>query len=305
MREEYTHDQPLAHQSHSSGLLQQSNDSEHASFGQASSHADTRNKVEEHSKLKMSIKAFQKLHPKEGVVQGEDANRVLTKLANIFKSTSNHVSSIQSGGEKARDGFENISPQGMKLLRNIVKSSHSIDINNRRELYCHSSNKRLALITSTATAFEAVRRGKLIQKRSKRVINVQGHEISIILVERSTSYAPHTQSRRTLQGRKIETIAKARIVQTSGGQPVIMAYIHYRQGPDGLQTLNPVISIGRSLPDDSLLFVVVKHGRVDLLRELLAIRRFTLRDRDTHGTPLLHVRDWSTSYNNIFLITSN
>lgn len=81
------------------------------------------------------------------------------------------------------------------------------------------------------------------------------------------------------------------ISQTSGKQAFVTAYIHYRQGPDGLHTLNPVISVGKTLPRNSLVFTIVESGDVDQLRRLLAERQSTLRDRDTNGTPLLHVRD--------------
>lgn len=142
-----------------------------------------------------------------------------------------------------------------------------------------------------AARFEAVGHGRLTQKRSMQVVNIQGHEIRIMLVERSVSPAAHGQRWRAARDKRTETIAKVQIAQTSGERAVVTAYIHYIQGPDGLQTLNPVISVGKILPCDSEVFTVVRNGDVDKLRHLLAERRCTLRDRDANGTPYLHVRD--------------
>lgn len=55
--------------------------------------------------------------------------------------------------------------------------------------------------------------------------------------------------------------------------------------------MNPIISVGRILPDDSPLFAIVKGGDVDELKHLLLQRQCTLRDRNSSGTPLLHVRN--------------
>jgi hypothetical protein len=144
---------------------------------------------------------------------------------------------------------------------------------------------------ASAAKFKAGGHGRITQKCSMQVVNIQGHEIRIMLVERSSSPAPHSQGWRPVRDRRTETIAKVRITQTSGQQAVVTAYIHYIQGPDGLQTMNPIISVGKTLPRDSLVFTVVRNGDVDQLRRLLGERRFTLRDRDINGTPLLHVRD--------------
>jgi hypothetical protein len=126
-----------------------------------------------------------------------------------------------------------------------------------------------------------------------QVVNIQGHEIRIMLLERETFPVSRGQSWRAIRERTTETIAKIRITETSGQQAVVMAYIHYSQGPGGLQTLNPVISVGKTLPFDSPVFNIVESGDVDQLRRLLAERQCTLRDRDINGTPLLHVRNCS------------
>jgi hypothetical protein len=157
----------------------------------------------------------------------------------------------------------------------------------------------------TASRFEAAGHRRLIQRRSMTTANIQGHEISIMLLERSTSDASHNRSRPAVHEKRTETIAKARISQDAGEQTVIMAYIHYWKGPDGTHILNPVISVGKTLPDDSVVFEIVKNGDVDRLRRLLAESQVTLRDGDTYVTPSLHVRYCSIPCNNLSLTISN
>ncbi|KAH7088968.1 hypothetical protein FB567DRAFT_591081 [Paraphoma chrysanthemicola] len=262
----------LATQGQATGLSQPSHKSQHDTLGQAMLSLDVAQKAENHSLLKISIKMFQKLYLKEGIVPGDAAGRFASKLASILKSVSlqqDHISSVQLGRDvEVLKRYDRISPRDLKRLRNIIKSSHTVSVND------------------DAARFGAVGDGRLTQKRSMQVANIQGHEIRIMLVERSS--APHGQRWRAARHRKTETIAKVRITQTFGERAFITAYIHYIQGPDGLQTLNPVISVGRTLPLDSLIFEVVEDGDVDQLRHLLAERRFSLRDRDTNGTPLLH-----------------
>lgn len=79
------------------------------------------------------MKKFQKLDLREGILQNEGANRFIKILANILKSVSvqqNHVSSVHlDGSVDFLEGYENISPQDIKRLRNMVKSSHSVCLN--------------------------------------------------------------------------------------------------------------------------------------------------------------------------------
>ncbi|KAH7068946.1 hypothetical protein BKA63DRAFT_98278 [Paraphoma chrysanthemicola] len=264
----------LATRGRANGLSQPSHNSQHASLGQAMRGLDIAQKAESHSLLKIGIKMFQKLYLKEGIVPGDAAGRFASKLASILKSISvkkDHISSIQFDGEvEVLEGYNRISPQDLKRLRNIIKSSQSVCVND------------------DSARFGAIGHGRLTQKRSMQVVNIQGHEIRIMLLERSSSPAPHGQRWRALCHRRTETIAKVRITQTFGERAFITAYIHYIQGPDGLQALNPVISVGRTLPRDSLVFQVVRNGDVDQLRHLLAEHQFSLKDRDINGTPLLH-----------------
>jgi hypothetical protein len=121
------------------------------------------------------------------------------------------------------------------------------------------------------------------------------------IIERRFSDAEQSRSRLAVNHTSFDTIVKVRITQASTGEAAIMAYIHYKQGLEGLQVLNPVISIGMTLPNSSLVFTTVMSGDVDRLKRLLAGRQCTLRDRDEYGTPLLHVRHLPIPHRNLFL----
>jgi hypothetical protein len=70
---------------------------------------------------------------------------------------------------------------------------------------------------------------------------------------------------------------------------VLTAYFNQTQLSTGFSVLNPTIIVGKTLPDDSVVFRVVRAGDVKQLQSLLYRRECTLRDKDTSGTPLLHV----------------
>ena len=129
----------LAPEGQPSRLSHRSNSPQHTSLGQAMQGLDVAQKAESHSSLKTSIKTFQKLHLKEGTVLGDAAGRFVRKLASILKSVpvqQDHNSSVQlDGGIEVLKGFNNISPQDLKRLRNIIKSSHSVCVNDSRMLH--------------------------------------------------------------------------------------------------------------------------------------------------------------------------
>lgn len=54
-------------------------------------------------------------------------------------------------------------------------------------------------------------------------------------------------------------------------------------------SMNPFVSIGKILPIDSPIFSLVREGDVEGLQALISQGQATLRDRDSFGTPLIHV----------------
>lgn len=119
---------------------------------------------------------------------------------------------------------------------------------------------------------------------------MQEYKITIALNERSALNPHDSQSRLTNQSDNVETVTRVQVKQRSNPSAIVTAYLHHVQGPAGFHSLNPVISVGRILPDDSAIFTIVSCGDVNQLKRLLMERQCTLRDRDSGGTPLLHVR---------------
>jgi hypothetical protein len=67
--------------------------------------------------------------------------------------------------------------------------------------------------------------------------------------------------------------------------------VNFRQRtmPDRCLSLCPSISVGMTLPDDSLIFKLVANGDLDGLQSMLCQGNASLRDCNSAGTPLLHV----------------
>lgn len=65
--------------------------------------------------------------------------------------------------------------------------------------------------------------------------------------------------------------------------------LHQRAIANGYLSLCPSISVGMILPDDSPIFGIVRCGDMDGLLSLLSQGKASLRDRNSFGTPLLHV----------------
>ena len=133
VRADYMHSMFLAPQGQANGLPQPSDNPQSASLGQAMQGLDVAQKAESSSLRKISIKTFQKLHLEEGIVSGDAAGRFINKLASILKSVSvqqDHISSVHlDGGVEVLEGFNSISPQDVKRLRNMIKSSQSVCVN--------------------------------------------------------------------------------------------------------------------------------------------------------------------------------
>jgi len=72
---------------------------------------------------------------------------------------------------------------------------------------------------------------------------------------------------------------------------MISASIQQGEFSTGSISVMPNLSANPILPVDSLIFTVVKQGRMEEFMQLLQEGRASVRDRDEHGTPLLHVSE--------------
>lgn len=84
---------------------------------------------------------------------------------------------------------------------------------------------------------------------------------------------------------------RVKIFERCESTVVLTAYLRHVKLHNGFSAISPAISVGKILRNDSPIFTIVKRGDVNELKRLLMRREGTLRDRDSRGTPLLHVRD--------------
>ncbi len=72
-------------------------------------------------------------------------------------------------------------------------------------------------------------------------------------------------------------------------QANVTVNFHQRLLADGYFSLYPSISVGMTLPRDSPIFNIVQNGDLNALQSMLSQGKASLRDRNSDGTPLLHV----------------
>lgn len=133
-----------------------------------------------------------------------------------------------------------------------------------------------------------------MQKHKSKTITAREYNVIVEHSQRTFTNFHGDQSQDVGRSSTVENTTRVKVIEHSEYPTVLVAYLRHVQTHNGFSTLNPVISIGKMLPDDSLLFAIVTNGDVDGLKRLLQERQCTLKDRDSFGTPLLHVRDVDT-----------
>ncbi|CAO2648891.1 Nn.00g098400.m01.CDS01 [Neocucurbitaria sp. VM-36] len=237
------------------------------------SETETRNEKEK--QLKESIQRLQTLAlQKEGNVHGEEAESLVTDLEYILKAISIPEDNEHVTAQKRRyeeySAAESISIREVKRLCSMVALSHSIDFNAG-----HPRSKPCP-------------RTKVSQKHRIEQVTAQEYDVTVALTRRTFSEPQDDNDQSMCQASKVETIAKLKVIEKSKYPTMLVAYLCHIQVQNGFSSLNPVISIGKMLPNDSPLFDIVMRGDVDELKRLLLQRQCTLWDRDSYGTPLLH-----------------
>ncbi|KAF2786022.1 ankyrin [Melanomma pulvis-pyrius CBS 109.77] len=242
----------LALQDQISGLSNSSTGSRNASQSASTHSSEDDERAGKESELKRSIESLQSLaSQKEGNVHGEQAESIITDLEYILKIVS------------ASADNRHITPP----KRNFEAFSATEDIDPRSK---------------------PVANGKVSQKRKTKIVTAREYDVIVELSQRTFSDSNGDQNQDTDRSSMIETITRVKVLENSEYPTMLVAYLRHVQAHNGFSTLNPVISIGKILPDDSSLFAIVSHGDVDGLKRLLLQRQCTLRDRDSFGTPLLH-----------------
>lgn len=121
-------------------------------------------------------------------------------------------------------------------------------------------------------------------------MQTQKYSITVEVNERMVSKFQKGPGQHAHQPFTVETITRVKVIDHAKSPKTLMAYLRRVEGHSGFFSVHPSISVGKTLPKDSPILGIVMDGDVDQLKRLLAQRKCTLRDRDSFGTPLLHVR---------------
>jgi hypothetical protein len=229
--------------------------------------------MEKSFELMESIENLQAIVSQEGTVHDEEAEPLINDLECILSSVerSDHSFTLSSKRKLEEiDAGQDISSREIKRLRGLISLANSISLN------------------VGAPRSEQDKTGRIVQKRKVKELITKRYEITIGLNERMFLAMHDSQAERTVSPDTTESITRIKVHKRSKAPTVLMAYLCYIEDQAGMQFLNPVISIGKIIPDNSELFTIVQDGIVDQLKDLLDRRQCTLRDRDTFGTPLLH-----------------
>ena len=249
--------------------------------------------TDQNSALKDNIQRLCELATQsEGTSRYEEAEIILSVLASLLNEVSESCERdglCLSGKRKAGTAFEGeaITPREIKRLCSLVTAAHCVDVNQGgRVLHSPWSEDFKFPLTQLWTAHQPplFTDGRIVQKHKNKEIARPTYKTTITIAEK------RFQSFGGTQPHAIEYSAKIKAFLEHQQSPIVLvAHIRQSQLLSGFSSLNPAISIGRSLPDDSPIFEYVRQGDVEQLQRLLTRREGTLRDRDSRGTPLLHV----------------
>lgn len=253
-------------------------------------HTNSTNHPTEKSMLADSIQRLCQLVMKDsGTIRHKEAEAIINDVATILNSASEHTGTFTSGKKRMRElNDEDISEPEMKRLCNLLTISHSVDINQGRKLYYFRIFKDQIVSPISTARRTSFTNGKVIQKHKSKENEIEGCKTIVRVTEKKFMDMENGQRMDELQTTIITAKIKA-FLQHSELPAVLVAHLHRTLLPCGFSSINPVISIGKMLPDDSPIFSIVRTGNVEEIQRLISQRECTLRDRDSYGTPLLHV----------------
>jgi hypothetical protein len=121
------------------------------------------------------------------------------------------------------------------------------------------------------------------------------YQASMTLTKRqfcSTDIEPTAETRPD----RTELIARLKaLIKHDGDEAILFARIEQIRSRNGIASPFPFISIGKTLPDSHPVFRTVRLGDLKALQTMISQGLITLRERDSWGTPLLHVRQFQIS----------
>ena len=233
----------------------------------------------------------------EGTLHEEEANAIIDELVLLMQNISKEQTLEDRSQPKARkrtsdDNEGDITSREMKRFCGLVMGSLGVNVNKRRK---QAPPPTLVLIRSSngvvpASRSSVTNKGKLVQKYRNKEAKIGNSTTTIILRERT--WKDLTADRHMLEEQRQLTehmMNMQTFVQHHEGSFVLTVQLFQTQVSAGNLIFNPFVSIGKTLPQDSPIFSIVKKGDVEGLQNLISRHEGTLRDRDCFGTPLLHV----------------
>lgn len=134
--------------------------------------------------------------------------------------------------------------------------------------------------------------GKALHKHPKIDVTTATYRATVWLTEKRAAGQVETGNRVACVSRPVELLARIQASFTSGDQKaVLVAKLRQIQLLHSYSFISPHICVGKILPRDSLVFDIISRGNVQQLQLMISEHQVTLRDRDSRGTPFLHVRE--------------
>ncbi|OAL29584.1 hypothetical protein AYO22_01998 [Fonsecaea multimorphosa] len=212
-----------------------------------------------------------------GTMLYEEADTIIEDLecflSELMELEDSEVLGTAKKRKKEIGEDETVTRRDLKRMRGLVSASPAVEVN--------QAPKRF----TTKSA------GKVVQKNRSIELVLSGCRATITINKRAfQAFGNPSEPGELTTGPYAEEFfatVKASI-EDSKSPAVLVAYLRQIRFDNGFSSLNPVISIGKTLPRSSAIFDIVRNGDVEGLRRLLARGEGSLRDRDTKGIPLLH-----------------
>ncbi|KAF2119075.1 ankyrin repeat-containing domain protein [Lophiotrema nucula] len=226
-----------------------------------------------HSDLLRALDRLQSAgQQKPGAVHSSGAESLITDIECILLAMTSLADGEHSSLPRRLlrpSNFGTLDDHDTKRLCKIVNASHTLNIN--------TASRRTLSMPGTPS-----------QQHKRKDVMFQSRRLVLSLTERRF----HNQVlSKNVAGADlvVDTIAKLH-VQVASTQPCtsITAYFHHRMTQDCCISLTPTVLFGNSVSDDSAIFRAVSLGDTRRVRQLLDEGLYTLRDRNSKGTPLLH-----------------
>ncbi|KAF2806383.1 ankyrin [Mytilinidion resinicola] len=251
--------------------------------------------TDEDSRLQESLRRLCQLDFEEGRTwRDEEADGIIDDLHLLLQSiSSSHQLSKRSDLGKRKidttdpDEFNN---RVMKRLCGIITASQSVDVNKACMSFHYATiHMRPRNNIQEVPRSSLIKAKKVIQKRKNMDVSTTLYKANISITERRITSEHDSNTNNDEKLDTIETITRIKAFVRHGDlNNVLVAQIRQFRLSTGFSCRNPFVSIGKTLPDDSPIFSVVRKGDVEELQQLLSRGEATLRDRDSWGTPLLH-----------------